>query len=182
MTDAELLDHIARQPHGRTGLKHLFRELRVRGEEDRAVVENALERLTARGDLIELPNLHYAAAKNSREYVAGRVAMHRDGYGFLIPDRPIEGIAGDVYLPRDAVNGAMNGDRADSARRQLQSQRAGRRPSLENPPARAPHCRRKSRIIAGECLWRPTMSGLTEWIEIPSRYGDPRRPSTIRIA
>ena len=25
--------------------------------------------------------------------------MHRDGYGFLIPDRPIEGITGDIFLP-----------------------------------------------------------------------------------
>jgi ribonuclease R len=111
MNDAELLDHIARQPHGRTGLKHLFRELRVRGE-DRAAIEGALERLAARGDLIALPNLHYAATAGSREFLAGRVSIHRDGYGFLIPDRPVEGMSGDLFLGRGDTRGAMNGDRA----------------------------------------------------------------------
>ncbi len=37
--------------------------------------------------------------------------MHRDGYGFLISDRPIEGIRGDVYIPRESAQTAMHGDR-----------------------------------------------------------------------
>jgi ribonuclease R len=111
MTDAELLAHIAGHPHGRTGIKHLFRELRVRGEE-RAVIEAALDRLAARGDLIALPNQHYAAAASSREFLVGRVSIHRDGYGFLIPDRPVEGMSGDLFLGRGDTRGAMNGDRA----------------------------------------------------------------------
>ena len=37
--------------------------------------------------------------------------MHRDGYGFLIPERPIEGIAGDVFIPPDSAERAMHGDR-----------------------------------------------------------------------
>jgi ribonuclease R len=37
--------------------------------------------------------------------------MHRDGYGFLIPDRPVEGLRGDVYIPRDSAQTAMHGDR-----------------------------------------------------------------------
>src|SRR5947199_8234259 len=111
MTDAALLDHIAKQPNGRTGLKHLFKELRVKGE-DRAAIEAALDRLTARGSLIQLSNLHYAATSRSREYVAGRMSIHRDGYGFLIPDRPVAGMTGDLYISREGTRGAMNGDRA----------------------------------------------------------------------
>src|ERR1051326_7650730 len=37
--------------------------------------------------------------------------MHRDGYGFLIAERPIEGIQGDVYIPRESAQTAMHGDR-----------------------------------------------------------------------
>ena len=112
MTDPELLEYIARQPHGRTGLKYLFKGLRVAGEDQRQRIESAIERLTARGDLIELPNHHYAATSRSREYITGRVSIHRDGFGFLIPSRPVPGITGDLYLGREALHGAMNGDRA----------------------------------------------------------------------
>ncbi|HYA18313.1 MAG TPA: VacB/RNase II family 3'-5' exoribonuclease [Bryobacteraceae bacterium] len=111
MKDSALLDLIARQPHGRAGLKHLFKILRVPGEE-RHALESALERLAARGDLIELPNHTWMAAAKSREYLAGRVSIHRDGYGFLIPDRPVEGMTGDLYLPKETLGGVMNGDRA----------------------------------------------------------------------
>ena len=41
MTDSALLDHIAKQPRGTTGLKHLFKELRAKGEE-RSAIESAL--------------------------------------------------------------------------------------------------------------------------------------------
>ena len=37
--------------------------------------------------------------------------MHRDGYGFVIPDRPIEGIKGDIYIPATSARRAMHGDR-----------------------------------------------------------------------
>src|SRR5580692_13224177 len=109
MKDSALLDHIAKQPHGRTSLKHLFRELRVKGD-DRAAIEAAIDRLTGRGELIQLPGLHYVAASRSREFIAGRVSIHRDGYGFLIPDHPIPGVQGDLYIGPESTTGAMNGD------------------------------------------------------------------------
>ena len=65
---------------------------------DRAELELALARLTARGDLLELRPGHYTVTARTREYAIGRLHMHRDGYGFLISERPIEGITGDVYL------------------------------------------------------------------------------------
>lgn len=111
MTDSALLAHIAKQPNGKAGLKHLFKELRIRGEERRAI-ETALDRLAARGELVELSSGHYVATSRSREYVAGRMSIHRDGYGFLIPDRPVPGVSGDLYVGRDYLQGAMNGDRA----------------------------------------------------------------------
>ena len=110
MTDAVLLEHIARLPHARANFKQLVRELGTRGEL-RAELETALARLTARGDLIELRSGHYIATARSREFAVGRLNMHRDGYGFLIADRPIEGIQGDVFLPPETAEKAMHGDR-----------------------------------------------------------------------
>ena len=43
--------------------------------------------------------------------VTGRMVMHRDGYGFLVPDRPVVGVEGDLYVGRDNTGDAMHGDR-----------------------------------------------------------------------
>ncbi|MGH9735948.1 MAG: ribonuclease R family protein [Candidatus Acidiferrales bacterium] len=42
---------------------------------------------------------------------AGRIVAHRDGYGFVVPDKPIPGVEGDLFIPRDNMNDAMHGDR-----------------------------------------------------------------------
>ncbi len=111
MKDAALLQHILKLPHAKANLKQLVRELHAKGDE-REHLEAALERLVSRGDLIELRAGHFTATGRGREYVSGRVSIHRDGYGFLIADRKIEGIQGDIFLPADATRAAMNGDRA----------------------------------------------------------------------
>jgi ribonuclease R len=110
MTDAALLDHITRLPHGKGNFKQLVRELGARGA-TREELETLLARLAARGDLIETRAGHFAATRGNREFAVGRLSMHRDGYGFLIPERPIEGVTGDVYIPADSSHNAMHGDR-----------------------------------------------------------------------
>ena len=110
MTDAALLEHISRLPHSKANFKQLVRELGARGS-DRGELEVALARLTSRGDIIELRGGHYIATGRSREYVTGRLSVHRDGYGFLIPHRPVEGVAGDIFIPADSARKAMHGDR-----------------------------------------------------------------------
>jgi ribonuclease R len=110
MRDAVLLDHISRLPHARANFKQLIRELGAKGAK-REELETALARLTARGDLIELRSGHYAVTARSREFAVGRLHMHRDGYGFLIADRPLEGITGDVFIPPESAQEAMHGDR-----------------------------------------------------------------------
>jgi ribonuclease R len=110
VTDAAILDHIASLPHARATFKQLVRELGTRGS-SRAELDAALDRLEQSGDLIELKSGHYVLSRLSREYVVGRLNMHRDGYGFVIPDHPIEGLRGDIYIPRDSAQTAMHGDR-----------------------------------------------------------------------
>ena len=70
-----------------------------------------LDRLTGRGDLVEVRSGHFIATRFSREYAAGRLQMHRDGYGFVMPDHPVEGLRGDIYVPRESAQAAMHGDR-----------------------------------------------------------------------
>ena len=42
------------------------------------------------GELIELRNGRYVVTSRSHEFATGRLQMHRDGYGFVIPDHPLE--------------------------------------------------------------------------------------------
>jgi ribonuclease R len=43
--------------------------------------------------------------------ISGRLITHRDGYGFLVPDQPIRGVEGDLFIGRDGLGDAMNGDK-----------------------------------------------------------------------
>ena len=55
-----------------------------------------------------------AAASKPRQdpnLIPGRIVAHREGYAFLVPDSPIRGIDGDLFIGRDNLGDAMNGDR-----------------------------------------------------------------------
>jgi ribonuclease R len=43
--------------------------------------------------------------------IEGRLSVHRDGYGFVIPAQPVPGIRGDIYIPKEEAERAMHGDR-----------------------------------------------------------------------
>src|SRR5437667_105741 len=43
--------------------------------------------------------------------ISGRLVLHRDGYGFVVPDTPLPHLDGDIYIGRDAIADAMHGDR-----------------------------------------------------------------------
>ncbi|HVN04202.1 MAG TPA: VacB/RNase II family 3'-5' exoribonuclease, partial [Bryobacteraceae bacterium] len=110
MTDRALLDHITRLPHAKANFKQLVRELGAKGD-GRAELDMSLARLLARGELVELRPGHYVVTARTREFAIGRIQMHRDGYGFLIAERPIEGVQGDIFIPADSAQKAMHGDR-----------------------------------------------------------------------
>jgi ribonuclease R len=46
----------------------------------------------------------------AHDEVRGRLVLHHDGYGFVVPDKPIPGLDGDVFIPRLAIEDAMHGD------------------------------------------------------------------------
>jgi len=104
-----LIEHIRKLPHGRATLKQLLRE-RSRQGVTREHLESELERLVQRGDLVETRSGHYTATGVSREFAVGRLNVHRDGYGFVIPSAPVPGLRGDVYIPKESASRAMHGD------------------------------------------------------------------------
>ncbi len=94
-TDSSLLDHIRALPHARATFKQLVRELGLQGE-NRDALEDALDRLSEKGQLVELRSGHFIAVGANPEYLSGRLSIHRDGFGFLIPDAT----AGTEQRPR----------------------------------------------------------------------------------
>jgi ribonuclease R len=84
--------------------------------------------------------------------VAGRLIVHRDGYGFVVPDHPLPNLAGDIFIPRDAIEDAMHGDR-------VAVQLAGVRFSPRGAPA-AEGQRREGRIVRVLQRANPTVVGL----------------------
>src|SRR5262245_33002178 len=98
MTDAAIVNHIAKLPHARASFKQLVRELGRKGA-SREELEEALERLEERGELIQPRGGHYVLTRMNHEYAVGRMVAHRDGYGFVVLDPPVEGINGDLFLP-----------------------------------------------------------------------------------
>jgi ribonuclease R len=109
--DASLLDHIRGLPHARASYKQLVRELGLQGE-NRDHLEETLDRLCEKGQLVELRSGHFIAVGNNAEYFAGRLSIHRDGFGFLVPDQAVPGIQGDIFLPPPEAAKGMHGDRA----------------------------------------------------------------------
>ena len=51
-----------------------------------------------------------AAPSPRRDELTGRLVLHHDGYGFVVPDIPTPQYAGDIFIPRDSIEDAMHGD------------------------------------------------------------------------
>jgi ribonuclease R len=116
MTDRELVSRIARSAGGKAGYKQLVRELGLGGGRDRRLLLEQLARLTARGALTKLDSEHWSIprpAAATGDLAAGRLDLHRDGYGFVRPARqagaaPAENE--DIFIPPNEMGGAMQGD------------------------------------------------------------------------
>jgi ribonuclease R len=111
LSGREVLDRIRRMPHAKASFKNLLRELGAHGAAQRDALEALLTAMADKGELVEYRSGHYVAASHSREFVVGRLSVHRDGYGFVIPLHKLEGVAGDIFIPPANATQAMHGDR-----------------------------------------------------------------------
>jgi ribonuclease R len=120
MTDRELVSRIARSPGRKAGYKQLVRELGLAGGRERRLLLEQLARLTVRGELTHIdremwgiPKAPGGTAAGTRDnLMAGRLDLHRDGFGFVRPNagQAAVGVDQDVFIPPNEINGAMQGD------------------------------------------------------------------------
>ena len=125
-SDRDLLARIGRSSGGRAGYKQLVRELGLGGGRERRLLLEQLARLTARGSLVKADRDHWSlpqAAAARTNLIAGRLDLHRDGFGFVRPTSNI-GISAqkdqdsargavddpDIFIPPAELHGAMQGD------------------------------------------------------------------------
>jgi ribonuclease R len=122
MTDRELIARIAAGAGQKAGYKQLVRELGLGGGRQRRLLLEQLARLTASRQLVHVDREHWGLPRSvakpgnaAREnLVAGRLDLHRDGYGFVRPNaRQTDGyrsLTEDIFIPPDEIGGAMQGD------------------------------------------------------------------------
>jgi ribonuclease R len=118
LSDSTILKHIARQPKRAAGFKQLVRELGLHGSA-RGELDAHLQKLVAAGELVQLNSDRYALPQPAvdKNLVVGRLSMHRDGFGFVIPDPSSlsaslkSRLAGDIFIAPHAIGNAMHGDR-----------------------------------------------------------------------
>jgi ribonuclease R len=198
-SDRDLIRRVERSAGSRAGYKQLVRELGLGGGRERRLLLEQLARITARGELVKINNEQWSipratpekTARQSRngngngatpamenratrdKLLAGKLDLHRDGYGFVRPNGSTNR-DDDLFIPPNEINGAMQGDEVlvDEA-----------------PPGR--DGRRSGRIARVLTRRNPTVVGIfhyagsgrrqSAWDNAPSIYGNYVTPLDERM-
>jgi len=89
--------------------RELLQRLKI-PREQRATVTRLLKGLVESGHLIQTRGNRFGLP-DRMNLVVGKVQTHPRGFGFVIPDRPVEGVSGDIFIAGANLNQAMHGDR-----------------------------------------------------------------------
>ncbi|HEX9224882.1 MAG TPA: RNB domain-containing ribonuclease [Candidatus Acidoferrales bacterium] len=149
MTPTDVLAHLAgaKSP---ASVRSIAEALELRHAARRAL-KKVLAKLKRQGEIEELPGGRYQLAgrkparaaqhaqrlpqpagtpgapsspRSDPQLITGRFVAHRDGYGFVVPQKPIPEMDGDLFIGRNATGDAMHGDRV-VARIERRSRSAG---------------------------------------------------------
>jgi ribonuclease R len=171
MTDRELVARIARSAGGKAGYKQLVRELGLAGGRQRRQLLEQLARLTVRGELAKVDREHWSiprpissAAGGRDNLAAGRLDLHRDGYGFVRPNARQASGQEDIFIPPGEMNGAMQGDQV----------------LVELEPPRADG-RRSGRIARVLARSNPTVAGVFHYARSDREQGNTVVPFDERM-
>ncbi len=89
--------------------REMLQRLRIPRDE-RPSLKRLLKDLVASGDLIETRGNRYGLP-DRMNLIVGRITTNPRGFGFVVPDRPVENVQGDIYIAGSNLNQAMHGDR-----------------------------------------------------------------------
>jgi ribonuclease R len=180
LSEPVLAAHIQGLPHARASFKQLIREFGARGAA-RDQLEAVLARLTARGDIIEFKPGYYVSAAHTCEFASGRLIVHREGYGFVAPDHPIEGIRGDIFLSPPSASQAMHGDRVLARITRIDASGRAEGEILKVLKRAHPTVVGEFRVRGSGNFVIPHDGRISGWIEIPAGLELPAPASANRI-
>ena len=117
LTEQQILHYVARQPKHMAGFKQFVHDLGIKGR-DRRHIQQLLREMTRQRKLIAIGKERWGlpTTASNQDLVVGRLRMHRDGYGFVIPEpgslpaRAQGKLLGDIFIPPPEVGNAMHGD------------------------------------------------------------------------
>ncbi|CAN5890899.1 ribonuclease R [soil metagenome] len=89
--------------------RELLQRLKI-PKEQRATLKRLLGLLVADGSLVQTRGTRFGLPERMN-LVVGRVTTNPRGFGFVVPDRPVEDVSGDIYIAGSNLNQAMHGDR-----------------------------------------------------------------------
>ena len=89
--------------------RELLQRLKIPREE-RATFKRLLKDLAASGALVQTRGSRFGLP-DRMNLAVGNVTIHPRGFGFVVPDRPLEDVKGDIYIASTNLNQAMHGDR-----------------------------------------------------------------------
>src|SRR4051794_40573568 len=78
--------------------------------DDRPVFNRLLKDLVESGAIVQIRGNRYGLP-DRMNLVVGRMVTNPRGFGFVVPDQPLEDVKGDLFIPANNVNQAMHGDR-----------------------------------------------------------------------
>jgi ribonuclease R len=89
--------------------RELLQLLRIPRDE-RSAFKTRLKQLVESGDLVKVRGERYGLP-DRMNLVVGRVQTNPRGFAFVVPERPLEDVKGDIYIAGANLNQAMHGDK-----------------------------------------------------------------------
>src|SRR5687768_11216257 len=105
----QLLRQMREQVHHPATARELIRVLKI-PRENRTALKRQLTSLVADGALVLVRGNRYGLP-DRMDLVVGRLQGHPSGFGFVTPERPLEGAKGDIYIAAPNIREALHGDR-----------------------------------------------------------------------
>ncbi|MFN8009095.1 MAG: VacB/RNase II family 3'-5' exoribonuclease [Terriglobia bacterium] len=108
-TEEKILAKLKAFPSHLMSFKQMLREFELESDQ-RHELRHILHEMVKIGTVVKLKGNRYTLPPES-QWVVGKLSLHRDGYGFVTPEKKDPQREGDIFIPARYVGDAMNGDK-----------------------------------------------------------------------